>query len=502
MDFSNLLDATQSTLGDTLGGTLPGILGALLILVGGWLVAVLVRALMRRTLGLARLDERIESNTGRRIELEGGIAKAVYYVVLLLVLVAFFNALELERASGSLQALVDQVLAYVPKLVAGGLLVLVAWVAATLVRAVVTQALGATGLDERLSAHAGMQPMSQSLGQVLYWLIILLFLPAILGALGLTGLLEPVEGMVDEFLAMLPNVVAAVALGVIGWLVARILRDLVSNLLSVAGADRLGEQAGLRGTTTLSGLIGLVVYIFVLVPALIAALNALQVEAISAPATDMLAAFMAAIPHVFAAAVILAVAWLVAGFLAHLATGLLGGVGFDRLPEKLGLPPTVNAGETTPSEFAGKVVVLFVMLFAVVEAANRMGFGQVSGLVGMLIAFGAQVLLGVVILAVGFWIANLARDAILRVSGADARPMANLARLAIFGLVIAMGLRAMGLADDIVNLAFGLTLGSVAVAVALSFGLGGREAAGRQMEHWLAQLRGEQPGARGDRPSR
>jgi hypothetical protein len=52
-----------------------------------------------------------------------------------------------------------------------------------------------------------------------------------------------------------------------------------------------------------------------------------------------------------------------------------------------------------------------------------------------------------------------------------------------------MGLRAMGIADDIVNLAFGLTLGAIAVAFALSFGLGGREAAGRQMEHWLSKLR-------------
>ncbi len=48
----------------------------------------------------------------------------------------------------------------------------------------------------------------------------------------------------------------------------------------------------------------------------------------------------------------------------------------------------------------------------------------------------------------------------------------------------------MGLADDIVNLAFGLTLGGVAFAFALAFGLGGREAAGRQLEHWFSRLRG------------
>ncbi len=131
----------------------------------------------------------------------------------------------------------------------------------------------------------------------------------------------------------------------------------------------------------------------------------------------------------------------------------------------------------------------FVMLFATVEAANRIGFSQVSDLVGTMIEFGGQVLLGIAIIAVGFWISNLAHEAMRRVGGAEGAPLAGLARYAILGIVIAMGLRAMGLADDIVNLAFGLTLGAVAVAVALSFGIGGREAAGKQMEYWLAQLR-------------
>jgi len=47
----------------------------------------------------------------------------------------------------------------------------------------------------------------------------------------------------------------------------------------------------------------------------------------------------------------------------------------------------------------------------------------------------------------------------------------------------------MGIADDIVNLAFGLTLGSIAVAFALAFGLGGREAAGKSMEDFLSRFR-------------
>jgi small-conductance mechanosensitive channel len=182
---------------------------------------------------------------------------------------------------------------------------------------------------------------------------ILLFLPAILGALGMTGLLDPVQGMVDQLLAMLPNVLAAAAIGVVGWFVAKILRDLVSNLLAAAGADGLGERAGLRGTTTLSKLLGLIVYIFVLVPAIIAALNALQVEAISAPATEMLGASMAAIPNIFGAAVILGVAWFVSGFIAGLVTSRWAGWGSTSFPS-VSASPRPSAARLRPRSSWGR----------------------------------------------------------------------------------------------------------------------------------------------------
>ena len=325
---------------------------------------------------------------------------------------------------------------------------------------------------------------------VLYWLVILLFLPAVLGALGMEGLLGPVQGMVEQFLAILPNVLGAALIGIVGWYVARILRDLVTNLLAATGLDHVGERAGLHGNTTLSSLIGLLVYIFVFVPALIAALNTLQIDAISTPATDMLGAFLAAIPNIFAAAIILAVAFILSNFIASLVTGLLGGIGFDRLPERIGLAQAIPS-DTSPSQIVGRIVVFFVMLFATAEAAVRLGFSQVSELVAVLIGFGANVLLGLVIISVGYWLSNLAHGAIGRVSGEGSAAVAAVVRFGILGIVIAMGLRAMGLANEIVNLAFGLTLGAVAVAVALSFGLGGRDAAGRQMEHWLGRLRGE-----------
>jgi len=486
MDFTALWESVQAAF----GSNVLGILGALAILLIGWFVALIVRAGVRKTSGLAKLNERFRSSTGKEVNLESGVATGAYYVILLLVLIAFFNALELHLVSRPLESLVDQVFAYAPRVAGAGLLALFAWILAAILRRVTTKGLAATKLDDKLSAEAGMRPVSESLGNVLYWLVILLFLPGILGALGLQGLLIPMQGMADEFLTMVPNIFAAIAIGLIGWFVAKLLRDLVTSLLSATGFDGLGHRAGLREGLSLSKLIGIVVYVFVLVPALIAALDALQIEAISGPATQMLASFMTAIPQVFAATVIIAAAFFVSRFVAGLATSMLGGLGFDEIPAKLGIEKVFPGGASL-SKFVGTLIVFFAMVFASVEAANRLGFSQVADLVATFIEFGGQVLLGVVIIAVGLWISNLAHGAVRGLSGASSPLFAGLVRYAILGLVFAMGLRAMGIADDIVNLAFGLTLGAVAVAVALSFGLGGREAAGRQMEHWLSKLRRE-----------
>ena len=72
-------------------------------------------------------------------------------------------------------------------------------------------------------------------------------------------------------------------------------------------------------------------------------------------------------------------------------------------------------------------------------------------MVANFIRFGGDILLGSAILVIGFWLANLAHDAIDRASGAGTQGLARIGRYAILALVIAMGLRAMGIADDIVT---------------------------------------------------
>jgi hypothetical protein len=483
MNTNALWDSLQSTL----GSHIPQLLGALAIFVLGWLIAVVVRAAVRKSLGFIGVNHRFGKLTGTGVDIEGAVALGLFWVVILLTLVAVFNSLNLAIVSGPFSALATELFAYAPRLLGGLVLALVGWLVASVVRAVAQKLLDKSTLDEKLSEHADMAPMSEGLAGALFWLVILLFVPAVLGALDMEGLLDPLRTMVTQTLSMLPNALGAFIIGGVGWIVATVLRNLTTNLSRTAGVDKLGGQAGLAESVRLSTVIGLLVFVAVFLPSLIAALDALKIEAISRPATDMLALLMQGVPHLIAAGLILVVTWLVASFASKLLASLLATLGFDTLPARIGM---AHAFERTPASTAvGRVALFFAMLFASVEAASQLGFSQVSDIVSTFIRFGGDILLGSAILVIGFWLANVAYDAIDRASGASTKGLARVGRYAILALVIAMGLRAMGIADDIVNLAFGLTLGAVAVAVALAFGLGGREAAGKMMEHWLSQLR-------------
>jgi len=484
MNFETFSTALQSSL----GSHIPQILGAVTIFALGWLVAVIARAAARRLLGALAVNRRIQESTGAEVDAEHPVAIGLFWLVILSAVIAALNTLDLAGLSNPFSAMLADILAYLPHLVAGLVLTLVAWLLATVIRAAVSKGLQLTSMDEKLSSAAGMAPMSQSVGNVLFWLVMLLFLPSILSAFRLDGTLGPVQDMLASTLALVPNVFAALLIAFVGFVVARVLRGLVGNLLAAAGTDALSQRVGLDDSVKLSRLAGTLVFILVLVPSLIAALDALKIEAISRPATQMLSTMLDAVPHLIAAAVILLVTWVVARFAAGLLARLLESAGFDSLPERIGVAQALS-GPTRPSLLAQWAVMFFAMLFAVVEAADQLGFSQVRDVVTTFISFSGEIVLGSMILIVGFWLANLAYRAIDKASGEHTSGLAAVARIAILGVVIAMGLRAMGIANEIVHLAFGLSLGSVAVAVALSFGLGGRESAGKLTEHWLSRWR-------------
>lgn len=465
----------------TLGSSVVSIIGALVIFIIGWIIAGIIGSLVHDLMGKVGVNNRMNASTGKRYDIEKLVSRIAFWFVFIIAIAAAMSFLHLDAISAPFAGMISQVLLFIPNLIAAAALAVVGWVLATIARTALHAVLSKTQMDEKLSSEVGVSPMSENIANIAYWFILLMFLPMVLGQLGLNGLLAPVSNMVSKVLDFVPNILVAGVIVFVGVVVAKLLRGIVTNLVNTFKIQAIAQKAGVSDHTKLGNMAGTLVYLLVLIPFIIAALDALKIEAISRPATNMLNQIMEAIPNVIAAVVILALAYFIAKFIAGIVSSLLENSGINDLPAKLGFANAL--GTKRVSDIVGYLIIFFTMLFATIEAANRLGFVQVSGLVTSFIAFGANVLLGTAIITVGFWLANVLAGVVERSQNGSSF-LANLVRVLVIGLVLAMGLKAMGIADSIVNLAFGLTLGAVAVAFALAFGLGGQEAAARLLRRF------------------
>jgi Conserved TM helix len=490
-----------------IAGYLPTFLGAVLILLVGWLIAAVAAAIVRGLLSRTRIDNRIAASLtgGRDVpQIEGIIANIVFWLILLLTAVAVLDHLKLQVASQPLNNFLGQIGFFVPRILGAAILLGVAWGVATLVKLVTVRGLDALRIDERLNPPAqdgtslNRVSLSETIGTALYWFIFLLFLVPVLDNLGLQQALQPVQALVTQVLLVLPNILGATLIAVIGWFVANIVRRIVTNLLATTGVDHIGSRFGLSnasGTQSLSTIVGTLVYVLILIPVAISALTTLQIQAISVPAIAMLQQVLNAVPLIFTAVAIMTIAYFLGRFVADLVTSVLTSIGFNNIFHIIGLPslsrPVESTGTAsklpsrTPSEIAGFIVLVGIMLFATVAAVNILNIPALTALVTGILIISGRILAGLVIFAVGLFFANLAFSIITSSGNAQARILGQVARISIITLVSAMALQQIGVAPDIVNLAFGLLLGAIAVAIALAFGLGGRDIARTQVQEWL-----------------
>ena len=459
-----------------LGGPIGSIIGAILIFIIGWLVALGIAALVRGVLSKVNLNQQMSSSTGKSYDLEGIISKIVFWFIFIIAIAGALSQLNLNSISTPFANMVNQVLTFIPNIIAAIAVGVIGWVIATVVRTAINAALAKTSMDERLSAKAGVKPLSSTIADMVYWFILLIVLTMVLGQLQLNGLFAPLTNMVDKIFSFIPNILIAGVVFVVGYIIAKVVRGIVTNLVSTFDVQKLASKAGLSEQNSLPNIAGSLAFLVVIIPTIIAALNALQIDVIARPATNMLNKIMEALPNIFMAAAILIVTFYVVRMVANIIKGLLENTQVNQLLAKVGLEQTL--GDKKISDLVGYAIIFFAMLFAAIAAADLLGFEPISAIIAMFIAFGANIILGAVILFIGFWLANIIAGVVER-SEQGSQFLANIVRVLIMGLVLAMGLKAMGIADSIVNLAFGLTLGAVAVAFALSFGLGGQEAAAR-----------------------
>lgn len=476
---------------------LPELILGLLVLLIGFFIAKAVENAVHKRLKKSRVNERLDVKEGKW-NVEKIISKVFFFGILLLAFLLFFNIMNASMIATPFMTMYSGIGGAILSILKAGLILLLAWVLALIFKKVILAVGGKMKLNKYV-AKVGASPDEidkskwvETAANIAFYIVLLLFVPAILHALGLSGISGPFEGMLTSFMHFIPKLVGAALIFAVGWVVAKIVRTIVTKLLESVGVDRfahkLKSSSGSNGTS-ISGIIGTIVFVLIMLPVTISALEVLDLEGISQPAIAMLNDIMTMLPKIAVAVVLVLVGIYLAKWVKGVVVSLLDNLGIDSLSGKMGVRS--GASTTSFSQIIGTIVQVVVILLFVVEALQLLHLRFMVTLATGIFAYLPMVVAAVVILAIGFWLANLAEKfvgSIMTTQSGAPHVLRYVAKYAILAFAFFMALSQLGIAPAIINAAFILILGGVALAFGLAFGLGGREHASRYLTKMESSL--------------
>ncbi|MEH7664201.1 mechanosensitive ion channel, partial [Bacillus velezensis] len=432
-----------------------------------------------------KIDDRLfAEKKPARYSSEKVISKVIYFIALIIVFILFFNILHLTTVASPFVSMLSAITAAVPSILKAGLILLLGWAAASLFSYLVKKAgmkLAENGRFRKWTMVSEEAEMSRSVtaaSRIVFYFVLLLFLPGVLAALQISGVSGPFTNMIQSVLSFIPKLFAAALIVLIGWLVARLVRDIVTNFLASIGTERLAARMGLSiylKDTSLSAIIGTIVYVLIFIPVIISALDRLDVAGISEPASAMLHTVFTMLPNIIIGIVLIIAGIWIGKWVNSIVSGLLHRAGFDSLLGKMGFEQA-GTPKLTLSQTVGMIVQIIIVLLFTAEALQLVHLEFLVVIATGIIAYLPNVLAAVFILGIGLLAGQLVSRLLAgMLSGKEFRFLAPLAKYTIITLSIFMALDQLGVADTIVNAAFILILGGFALAFGLSFGLGGKD---------------------------
>lgn len=558
--------------GREVGSYLPTLGMALAILVGGFLVAYILRAITYAALRRTGLGQRLSHTFGAHdaassARAESWIAKGVFYTTLAFVFVAFFSQLHINAVTDPIVRALSGITGAIPNLLKAGLIALAGYMLAKLARRGVSALVDRSGLSDRLARIAGEETegvhetrtdvegttyreverapakakrglnwlghskLAHTSGEIAYWVVLAITAIPFLEALRVGALATPLTRALEAITTYAPRIIAAALLLAVGYVAARFTRKAITAVSHRAGVDRavarLGGDRVLRGQS-LSSILGTVAMAFVLLHFAISAIGRLQIAEVSGPLVDFLGSIYAFLPRLLVAGLVLAVGIVVARLVGNLAARLLAGMGFNTLMTQLGLfrgeaisaleqeneakallnerraaarvryesgtridglgeDALISRGATlatarTPADVGGLVVTAAIVIIFLRQALATMHLHGFEKMLDSFLGYLPNVFVAAVILAASLAAANWARQRVQELtSTSDDRLMRSLDRVVYVAIITVgamMAAQQLGVGSQLIGTAFTLVLGAVCLALALAFGLGGREVAG------------------------
>lgn len=383
--------------------------------------------------------------------------------------------------------IVDSFMNSLPDLLVAVLLLILAFVVATLVKNLVVKVLKKDGIKAKLERFekGGNGPSTVDLlSKGAFLLVFLLFLPSVLNKLNISGVSEPITGFVSQFVNYIPLILAAGILLYIGFFVANIAKELLASLLERVGVNQFQQNyAPVKDENAkLSNILSSIAHILILVPVVIAALDILGLQSISAPATEMLNSVISYIPKILIAGILIYLGIFLANMITSLLNGILVGTNIDNLPRQLNVK-----GDFKLSSLISEIVKYIIIVFFTLEAIKILDLAVLTNVGMMIVGFIPNVISALVILVGAVLLANWI-ESLLQKNNVN-NTISLLVKTLIFGLSIVMVLSQLGIAPNIVEKGFVIVLAGVGIAFALAFGLGGKDFAKKRLEEFDAKLK-------------
>lgn len=366
-------------------------------------------------------------------------------------------------------------------IVVAALILVVAFVVASIVKSLVLKLIDKTKLRNvlaKIDTEDKPGGAREFIGKLVYLLVFLLFVPGIFSALGLGSVMAPISNVLDTIWGYVPNLVAAAIVLMVGNLIAKLVRQLLVPVFDKLNVNKLQEKAGIevKNADRLSNTLAYIVYVLILIPTVIMALNVLNITVISVPAVGMLNSVIGFIPNIVIGLVIIVIGCMIGKLVGQIVTKLIASAGLDAKLQGL---LDEKAQKFVLSKVTGGVVYAVIVIFFVVEGLNVLKLDVLTNVGTFIIAYMPNVLAAVLILAATMIVSSMVEKA-LRKNGMST--YAVVAKVAIIVVGVFMILSQLGIATAIVNDAFILLVAAVAIAFAIAFGIGGKEFAAKTLK--------------------
>lgn len=466
----------------TLMSNLPSLLGALIILIVGWIIAKFISTKIGKLISKNnKINTKLTKLLGSEVkeaEASKFIVKLTFYILMIFVLTAVFEALGYSMLIEPLNKFLGSIFIFVPKLIGALILIVIAWLVAKIISTILVKTLEKIKFDDKVQVDSKSDiSFSKALGDILFWFIILIFLPGILSILSLGGILDPVQNLITKTLDAFPNIFAALIIALFGWFIAKKVKEVSTQIFASLGVDKfLGNDN--EDTMPLSLILGTIIYILILIPVLSSALDMIGLTVVTIPAMNMINSILVFLPKIFAALVIVYLAYFIGNILGDIVGGIVSKIKLEKIISNIGFSDSTTK-DFNISKPTKKFVKIAIIFFALLEATNIIGLTQLSLILDQFILLIGKIILGLVVIAIGLYLAQVLGKLINKKESSYTGFLSIVTKSSIIFLSLAMGLRQMGIANEIINMAFGFTIGAVAVASAIAFGIGGKEMAAK-----------------------